>query len=131
MFRNTNVKAAFTTDNTLSKHLMIKQETPLNKYEKCGIYQLTYPDCEMKYTGQTGRPFKVRYQEHLRDFTYNRKSGFAQHLADNRHAMGRMEDVMEIVHITRKGRMMDTLEGLHIYEQTKAGNQINDRMTIK
>jgi hypothetical protein len=86
----------------------------------------------MKYTGQTGRPFKVRYQEHLRDFKYNNsKSGFAQHLIDNRHAMGRMEDVMEIVHITRKGRMMDTLEGLHIYEETKAGNQINDQMTVK
>ena len=42
------------------------------------IDQLTCPDCEMKYTGQTGRPFKVRYQEHLRDFKYNNsKSGFA------------------------------------------------------
>ena len=34
-----------------------------------------------------------------------------------------MEDIMEIVH-------MDTLEGLHIYKETKAGNQINDRLTV-
>jgi len=81
----------------------------------------------MKYTGQTGRPFKVRFQEHLRDFRYNNnKSKFTQHLIDNKLAIGRMEDIMEIVHITRKGKMMDTLEGFHIYKETKAGNQIND-----
>ena len=81
----------------------------------------------MTYTGHTGRPLKVRYQEHLRDLKYNySKSELAQHLIENRHALGRMEDVMEIVHFTRKGRMMDTLEGLHIYEETKARNQIND-----
>jgi phosphopentomutase len=86
----------------------------------------------MKCTGQTGRPFKVRYQEHLRDFKYNKnKSKYAQHLVDNKHAIGRMEDIMEIVHITKKGKMMDTLEGFHIYKETKAGNQINDRMTVK
>ena len=81
----------------------------------------------MKYTGQRGRPLNIRYQEHLRDFKYNySKSELAHHLIDNRHALGRMEDVMDIVHFARKGRMMDTLEGLHIYEETKARNQIND-----
>jgi len=45
----------------------------------------------MKYTGQTGQPFKVRFQEHLRDFKYkNNKSKFAQHLTDNKHAIGSM-----------------------------------------
>ena len=38
---------------------------------------------------------------------------------------------MEIVHITKKGKMMDTVEGLHIYKETKAGNQISDRLTVK
>ena len=27
--------------------------------------------------------------------------------------------------------MMNTLEGFHIYKETKAGNQINDRLTVK
>jgi len=31
LFRNRNVKAAFTTDSTLGKHLAIKQETPQNE----------------------------------------------------------------------------------------------------
>jgi hypothetical protein len=42
-----------------------------------------------------------------------------------------MEDIMEVVHVTKKGKMMDTLEGFHIYKETKAGNQINDRLTVR
>jgi len=38
---------------------------------------------------------------------------------------------MEIVHVTKKSKMMDTLEGFHIYKETKAGNQINDRLTVR
>jgi len=35
----------------------------------------------MKYIGQRGRPFKVRFQEHFRDLKYGSgKSRFAQHL---------------------------------------------------
>jgi len=63
----------------------------------------------MKYTGQTGRPFKVIFQEHVRYFKYNNNiSKFAQHLVDNKHAIGKMEDIMEVVHVTKKGKMMDT-----------------------
>jgi len=86
----------------------------------------------MKYTGQTGRPFKVGFQEYLRDFKYNNnRSKFAQHLIDNKHANGKMEDIMEVVHITKKGKMMNTLECFHIYKETKADNQINDRLTVR
>jgi len=86
----------------------------------------------MKYIGQTGRPFTVRFQEHLRDFKYNnRRSKFAQQLVDNKHAIGKMEDIMELVHVIKKGKMMDTLEGFHIYNETKAGNQINYRLTVR
>ena len=86
----------------------------------------------MKYTGQTGRPFKVRFQGHVGDFKYNNnRSKFAQHLIDDKHAIGKMEDIMEVVHVTKKDKMMDTIEGFHIYKETKAGNQINDRVTVR
>jgi len=65
----------------------------------------------LEYAGQTGRPFKFRFQEHLREFKYGKKkSKFAQHLLENRHAIGRMGNIMGITHITNKGKMMDTLE---------------------
>jgi hypothetical protein len=132
LFKSTNVKIAFTTNNTIGKRLAVKQEVPQNKYDKSSVYQLTCPECKVKYTGQTGRPFKVRFQEHAWDFKYNNnRSKFAQHLIDNKHAIGNMEDIMEVVHVTKKGKMLDTLEGFHIYKETKAGNQINDRLTVR
>jgi hypothetical protein len=42
-----------------------------------------------------------------------------------------MEDIMDIVHITNKGKMMDTLERYYIYEETISNNQINDKLTVK
>jgi ferritin-like metal-binding protein YciE len=86
----------------------------------------------MKYTGQIGRPFRVKYQEHLRDFKYNNnKSKFTQHLRDSKHPIATMDSIMDIVHITRKGRMMNAIECSHIYNETKANNQINDRLTVR
>jgi hypothetical protein len=86
----------------------------------------------MKYTGQTGRPFKTSPQEHFRDFKYgNNKSKFAQHLLENKHSFGPMEDIMDIVHVTNKGKMMDTLERYYIYKEKKSNNQINDKLTVK
>ena len=59
----------------------------------------------------------------MRDFKYsNRKSKFAQHLLDEGHAIGNMEDIMTVIHITGKGRMLNTLESFHIYIETKAEN---------
>jgi len=69
LFKHTNVKVTFSTNNTISRHLTCEQKTPQPIYDKCGVFQLTCPDCKMTYTGQTGRPFKTRYKEHMRDFS--------------------------------------------------------------
>jgi hypothetical protein len=41
-----------------------------------------------------------------------------------------MEDSMAILHNTKKGRMMNSLEKFHTYRDTKNGNQINDHHTV-
>jgi hypothetical protein len=42
-----------------------------------------------------------------------------------------MEDIMEILHITKKRSMMNyTLERFHIYNVTGLDNQINDKCTV-
>jgi hypothetical protein len=65
----------------------------------------------MKYVGQTGRPFHVRFQEDYRDYKYaNIKSKFAQHLLDNSHSMGPIENIMDLLFTTSKGRLMGTTE---------------------
>jgi len=132
LFKDTNVRITFTTNNTIGKRLAMEQKTPQCKYDKSGVYQLTCPNCKMKYTGQTGRPFTVRFQEHIRDLKYNNsRAKFAQHLIDNKHAIRNMEDIMEIVHVTGKGKKLDALESFHIYKEAKARNQINDKLMVR
>ena len=68
----------------------------------------------------------------MRDFKYNnRRSKFVQHLLDKGHTIGKMEDIMKIIHVTRKRRILNTLASFHIYKETKAKNQINDKLTAK
>jgi hypothetical protein len=70
--------------------------------KKCGVYHLTWPDCNKKYIGQTRRHFHIRFQEHFPDFKYgNNKSKFA-HILDNKHTIGPMENIMDITYITNK-----------------------------
>jgi hypothetical protein len=86
----------------------------------------------MKYTGQTGRSFSTRFHEHVRDFKYrNGKSTFAQHLLENEHAIGPLEEIMETIHFTNKGRLMNTLEKFYIFRETRLNIQINDKSTVK
>lgn len=131
-FKNTNINVAFSVNNTIGKLLTTRKHHKKQKYDNCGIYQLTCPTCSKKYIGQTGRPFKTRFQEHFRDFKYkNNKSSFAQHLLENNHSIGPMETIMDTIHVTNKGRMMDTLEKFYIFRETRHDNQINDRLTVK
>jgi hypothetical protein len=131
-FNNTNVKVTFGTDNTIEKRLATRHEHTRSKYENSGIYQLTGPTCSMKYTGQTGRPFRVHFQEHFRDFKYgNGESRFAAHLLENKHSIDAVDNIMETLHTTGKGRMMDTLERFYIFRETKINNLINDKLTVK
>jgi hypothetical protein len=37
-----------------------------------------------------------------------------------------MENIMDIIHITDKERMMDTIEKCYIYRETKLNNQLNE-----
>ena len=60
LFKNTDAKVTFTTDNTIERCLATEHGTDHSKYNKSRVYQLTCPDCKMKYTGQTRKPFKIK-----------------------------------------------------------------------
>jgi len=131
VFRNTRIKVTYSTNNTLEK-LLTKKHHPLrDKYDNSGIYQLICPTCSKKYTGQTGKSFRTRFKEHLQDFRHaNGKSSFAQHLLDNGHDAGPIED-MSTLHITSKDRLMDTIEKYYIFRETKLDNHINDKLAVR
>jgi hypothetical protein len=126
-FKNTNVSILFSTNNTISNLLTARRHSTKGKYDNSRIYQLTCPTCKIKYIGQTSSSFKTRFQEHFRDFKHgNRKSSFAQHLLDNGHSTGPIEDVMETIHVTKKGQMMDTRKGF----TSSAKHRSKTRLTI-
>jgi hypothetical protein len=58
LFKNTEIKIAYKTMNTLRNHLQANMMTT-NKYELSGVYRLKCGDCPHIYIGQMGRPFKT------------------------------------------------------------------------
>jgi hypothetical protein len=75
--------------------------------------------------------FRTRFKKHAQDFRLgNHKSNFAKHLLDCQHTLHSIEDSMSMLHISSKGRMLNTLERFHIYKETMHYNQINDHHTV-
>jgi hypothetical protein len=87
-------------------------------------------DCELKYVGQTGRTFRRRHKEYIREIKTNgQKAIYVQHILDTTHEYGKIEQTMEILHLEKKGRMLNALESYHIYELTKQNLQMNKALT--
>jgi len=57
LFRKTNLKIAFRTNNTVHCLLRHKQQVS-HKYTQSGVYTLMCFDCKKAYVGQTGKAFK-------------------------------------------------------------------------
>lgn len=52
-------------------------------------------------------PFHIRFQEHFRDYKYeNNNIKFTQHLLDNKHFIDPMENIVNIICIANKGKML-------------------------
>jgi hypothetical protein len=72
----------------------------------------------MKYIGQTDSPFQMSIQEHFRDSKYNNcKFNFETQLLENQHSIGHIDDIMEIVYTTNKGRLMDNIEKIYLFRK--------------
>ena len=132
LFKDSPIKVTFTTRNTIKKLLSTKPRPVQEQFDSSGVYHLSCPDCHVKYVGQTGRSFRIRFPGHFRDYKYNtNKSKFAQHLLDNKHSIGPIEDIMKVLYKKNKGKLMDTMERYFIYKETYMNNQINDKNTVK
>jgi hypothetical protein len=83
--------------------------------------------CPLKYIGKTGRIFKIRFKEHIRDTKNNgQNSKFAQHIADTTHEYSTIDQTMEILHTGKKCQALDTYKRFHI---SKQNIQLNDNFT--
>jgi hypothetical protein len=115
LFKNTNIKMSFRTNNTINRILGNNYE--INKYNKSGIYKLTCQTCQKVYIGQKGRNLNTRFKEHIRNICFNKdKSAYAQHILNRGHQYGPIEQVMKIVEQARKGGLMNIKENYYIYK---------------
>jgi hypothetical protein len=74
-------------------------------------------DCPLKYVGQTGRMFNVRYKEDIHAVRSNNdNSGYSNHILNMGHTYGTVTDTMDVIRTGRKGRHFNTLDKYHIYK---------------
>jgi hypothetical protein len=128
LFKNTNIGISYRTKTNIKHHLEIKRNATKNdKYNLSGVYELQCTECPRKYIGQTGRTFKAKYKEHIRDIKNNGQySKFAQHVVETGHQYGNMEETMKILHIEKKSQILNTYEMFYVYNIRKQNIQLND-----
>jgi hypothetical protein len=130
ILKQTNIQIAFRTKNTFQNLLRPKNPTT-DKFSSSGVYELTCPECNKAYVGQTGRRFSSCYNEYKRAF-YNSNpasSSFAQHL-EKAHPFGPIHNVMQILHYHKKSPHLNIMEKFHIYSEYLNNSHLNDEHTI-
>jgi hypothetical protein len=81
----------------------------------------------VKYIGQTGRTFRVRYKKHVNAIRTNKQnSKFAQHILETQHNYDPTDQSMQVLHIEKKSPKLNKLERFYIYDLAKRGLQMND-----
>jgi len=129
IFRKTDLKITFRTNNTFESLLSCKNHTP-DKFSISGVYKLTCPDCHKADIGQIERRFAARFKEHEAAFrNKDHSSNFAKHLTEG-HSFGPIHSIMQVLHYNRKGAHLNTLERFHIHTEPAASNHLNDNHTI-
>jgi hypothetical protein len=103
----------------------LKHDTQIDKYNSSGIYQMKCLDCPLKYVGQTGRTFSMRYKEHIRAVSNIGNSGYSNHILNMGHTYGTITDTMHVIRTERKGRPLNTLEKYYIYKISRNNLHIN------
>jgi hypothetical protein len=125
LFCDSEIKIAFHKQKTIKN--ILKPHTQTGKYKRIGIYQIKCLDCPLKYIGQTGRIFNIRYKEHIQAIRNNNSnSGYSNHILNTGHTCGIITDIMEIVKTVKKGRHLNTLEKYHVYRISKDNLHMND-----
>jgi hypothetical protein len=128
LFKNYNVDIAWHTNNSLEQHLSMKTHKG-DPYNCCGIYKLIC-QCGGAYVGLTGRKFRTRYKEHVRDIRSNKdKNGIFPPYFKYRSHVWYIRRYSQNSKDTKKGPHLKTLERFYVYKENKIGLLLNDTYT--
>jgi hypothetical protein len=115
IFMQANLQVTYKTTNRIAKLLWTQPRHNKNDYENSAIYGLRCTTCHLTYIGQTGQNLKTCYSKHARYIRSNNlQPAYAQHILQQWHEYGPMQETMTLIHRTNKGRRMDTMEQLQI-----------------
>jgi len=117
-----NISVSFCCKNTL-RSLLVRNKDPINILENSGVYKLIC-ECGANYIGQTGRPFSLRYKEHLRCIN-NRpeRSSFAAHLTSSGHTPSPSNPVVLLS--LPKGHKLNVAESIEIFLHAQKDSNLN------
>ena len=100
-----------------------KNNTPT--YSKSAIYKLTCNTCKQAYVCQTSRSLKLHFQEHIWYIRNNNpQSAYAQHILQNQHEYGTMDNIMAMVKPLMNNTMLIPYEQLFIQSLHQEGKLI-------
>lgn len=128
--RKYGITPAYATRNTIKNFIHNSNIENFNEFDRSGVYKLTcqQSNCGAEYVGQTGRAFKVRYNEHVKGKIRNRPTAFSDHICDNNHGFTNIEQEMKVLHFVAKGRRLNTLEAAEIHLNKSVNiNNLNEQ----
>jgi hypothetical protein len=83
-------------------------------------------ECQHVYVGQTSRHLKQRYKEHIRYIRNNDpQSAFAQHILNNQHEYGTIEEIMKLLKPINHTSMLIPYELFFIQSHHQHGQLIS------
>jgi hypothetical protein len=125
IFKNFGYKVAYKTQHKLERLLKPKNVNVLDT----GVYKLTCSDCPSFYIGQTGRSFKERFKEHIKDIGKMRpESRYALHINETQHNYTAMDTNLKILHRMKKSDTMNRLEEIEIYKNRENKFLLNSKV---
>jgi hypothetical protein len=82
--------------------------------------------------GQTSRDLHTRYKEHIMYVKNNdTKSAYAQHILDNQHEFGQVQNAMKLIHTCNRRNEILHLENLFIEKYSSEGRLIEEQIPHK
>jgi hypothetical protein len=88
-------------------------------------------DCSLKYIGQTGKVFNIRYKEHTQIIKENNSnSGYLNPVLNTGHTYRTTADNIDIVKIGKKDGHLNSLEKYDIYRISEENLRMNGTYDI-
>jgi len=124
-----NLDIIFTSRSNQLSSLLGSTKDPREQLEKCGVYKITCPECDVIYIGQTKRSLKTRCEEHTKEAEklaketeekrklHHFKSKVAEHIINKEHEITCLN--IELLHNITKSNKLDAAESLEIFKHSR------------